>query len=307
PTLDDIQRLYRWDALTPDTKVYGVIGHPIGHSMSPAIHNAAFDALGQQGEPYDGVYLPLPIPDAYEALKATLLTWLDCDGLNFRGASVTIPHKANLLRFVAEQGGNVEPLAEQIGAANTLTVDDDGTLHASNTDYAAILDATCDTLGIDRAGLAGRKVAVLGAGGVARAIVAGFAAHGVDVTVLNRTLEKAEGLAASFGVRSAPLDEAPQQTADVWINGTSVGMHPNIDACPLATAPDSWNSGTIVFDTVYNPLRTTLLALAEERGCRTITGVDMFVRQAAAQFEGWTRRDAPNETMRRVVLDALRG
>ncbi|MEM1099634.1 MAG: type I 3-dehydroquinate dehydratase [Planctomycetota bacterium] len=300
PTLEQIKRLYRWDALTPDTRVYGVIGHPVGHSMSPAIHNAAFNHTG-----FGGVYLPLPIPDAYEALKATLLTWLDRGPLHFRGASVTIPHKANLLRFVAEQGGQVEKLAEQIGAANTLTVDDAGTLHATNTDYAAILDATCDRLGINRDGLTGKTVAVLGAGGVARAIVAGFAHHGADVTVFNRTADKAEQLADAFGARAAPLDQASQHIADVWINGTSLGMHPKVDACPLPAPPASWTSDTVVFDTVYNPMQTQLLTLAETAGCRTITGIDMFVRQAAAQFEGWTKQDAPTGVMRDVVVEAL--
>ncbi len=300
PTLREIKSLYRWDALTRDTRVYGVIGHPVGHSMSPAIHNAAFDHTG-----HDGVYLPLPIPDAYEAFKATLIAWLEFEGLHFRGASVTIPHKANLLRFVAEQGGNVEPLAEQIGAANTLTVGDAGRLHARNTDYAAILDATCDRLGVTRAGLAGLRVAVLGAGGVARAIVAGFAHHDADVTVFNRTEATAKQLADAFGASSASLDRATQHTADVWINGTSVGMSPHADACPLPHAPASWNPDTVVFDTVYNPMKTRLLTLAEAHGCRTITGVDMFVRQAAAQFEAWTQHDAPTDVMRRVVVARL--
>ncbi|MEM1446175.1 MAG: type I 3-dehydroquinate dehydratase [Planctomycetota bacterium] len=307
PTLEQTTRLFRWDALTPNTKVYGVIGHPVGHSMSPAIHNAAFDALTQTGNPFDGVYLPMPIPDAYEALKATLITWLDHAPLHFRGASVTIPHKANLLRFVAEQGGNVEPLAEQIGAANTLTVAEDGTLHATNTDYAAILDATCDTLGVDRTGLAGKRVAVLGAGGVARAIVAGFAQHGAGVTVFNRTLDKAEQLAKTFGAEAASLDQAATHDADVWVNGTSLGMHPNVEGCPLPSAPASWNDHTVVFDTVYNPMQTALLDMAQRQGCRTINGVDMFVRQAAAQFEGWTDREAPTDVMRRVVIGALGG
>ncbi|MEM8782670.1 MAG: type I 3-dehydroquinate dehydratase [Planctomycetota bacterium] len=307
PTLDEIKNLYRWDALTLDTKVFGVIGHPVGHSMSPAIHNAAFDRLALDGEPFDGVYLPLPIPDAYEAFKATMLTWLDFEPLHFRGASVTIPHKANLLRFVREQGGRVEALAEQIGAANTLTVGDDGALHATNTDYAAILDATCDRLGVDRSGLRGLKVAVFGAGGVARAIVAGFAHHGAGVTVFNRTPERAQALAEAFGVTAAPLDAAPAHAADVWINGTSVGMSPGADTCVLAEPPTNWNAETVVFDTVYNPMRTALLALAESHGCRTIDGVDMFVRQAAAQFTGWTRRPAPIDAMRRVVVNRLTG
>ncbi len=301
PTLQEIKSLYRWDALTKDTKVYGVIGDPVGHSMSPAIHNAGFDALAEGGEPFDGVYLPLPIPPEYEHFKATVLSWLDFKPLHFRGASVTIPHKANLLKFVGEQGGTVEPLAERIGAANTLHIDDAGGLHASNTDYAAVLDAVCDCLSTDRAGLRGKTVAVLGAGGVSRAIVAGFVEHGGTVTVYNRTLARAEALAGEFGAHAASLDEAVQASADIWVNGTAVGMHPDQDRCPLLETPASWNDETVVFDTVYNPADTVLLRRARERGCRTITGVDMFVRQAAAQFELWTGREAPTDVMREVV------
>ncbi|MEO1237178.1 MAG: type I 3-dehydroquinate dehydratase, partial [Planctomycetota bacterium] len=115
PTIRDLKQLYRWDALGPDTAVYGVVGYPVAHSVSPAFHNAGFDATGT-----DAVYLPMPIPPEYEHFKATALAWLDDDALGFRGASVTIPHKANLLRFVEERGGDIEPLAAKIGAANTL-------------------------------------------------------------------------------------------------------------------------------------------------------------------------------------------
>ncbi|MEM9419091.1 MAG: type I 3-dehydroquinate dehydratase [Planctomycetota bacterium] len=145
PTVRDLKELYRWDAIREDTAVYGVIGYPVGHSMSPAFHNAGFDETG-----HNGVYLPMPIPPEYEHFKATALSWLEYKPLHFRGASVTIPHKANLLRFVEEQGGEIEPLAATIGAANTLTKRDDGSLYASNTDYAALLDAVCDALSIGR-------------------------------------------------------------------------------------------------------------------------------------------------------------
>ncbi len=160
PTIRDLKHLYRWDAIRPDTRVYGVIGHPVGHSLSPAFHNAGFDATG-----YDGVYLPLPIPPEYEHFKATLLSFLDYAPLHFRGASVTIPHKQNLLRLVQEQGGEIEPLAQRIGAANTLTVGDDGRLHAGNTDYAALLDAVADRWQTDREGLRGKRVVVLARAG----------------------------------------------------------------------------------------------------------------------------------------------
>ncbi len=148
PTIAQLKGLYRWDHITPQTNVYGVIGFPIGHSMSPAIHNAGFDALP---DGFDGVYLPMPIPPEYEHFKATVGAWLDFAPLRFRGASVTIPHKENLLRFAREwaaataSGGKgdaarneIEPLAQRIGAANTLQVRDDGSLYVCNTDYAAV-------------------------------------------------------------------------------------------------------------------------------------------------------------------------
>ncbi|MFP4223612.1 MAG: shikimate dehydrogenase [Phycisphaeraceae bacterium] len=306
PTLDEIKKLYRWDRLGADTRVYGVIGWPVGHSMSPAVHNRGFDESG-----YDGVYLPMPIPPEYEHFKATVGSWLAMEELGFGGASVTIPHKENLLRFVREQGGEIEPLAARIGAANTLTKRTDGTLFASNTDYAAALDAVCDALSIEREKLAGKAVAVVGAGGAARAVVAGFAAYGGRVTVYNRTRAKAEALAAEFGgesgsVAAAGLEALPGASFEVLINCTPIGMHPEVEASPVdgEGLPD-WGPGTVVFDTIYNPLETKLLRQAKAAGCLTVPGTEMFVRQAAAQFELWTGQTAPLEAFRGVLRERL--
>ena len=295
-----MKSLYRWDAIDRHTRVFGVIGWPIGHSMSPAIHNAGFDAVG-----CNAVYLPLPIPPEYEHFKATVGAWLDDARLGFRGASVTIPHKENLIRFVDERGGEVEPLARRIGAANTLTRRDDGSLYAANTDYAAAIDSVCHALGIERDDLAGRRIAVIGAGGVSRAIVAGFAHHGAEIVVYNRTLERAEQLAAEFGVGSAPLDDLAASGCDVYINGTSVGMHPHVDRTPMPVLPKGLGPGKVVFDTIYNPTRTRLLAEAGAAGCTTINGVAMFVRQGAAQFEQWTGRPAPTERFAAIMQQRL--
>ena len=295
PTIEQLKRLYRWDVLGPQTRVYGVIGDPVGHSKSPALHNAGFGAAG-----FDGVYLPMPVPAGYEHLKATLSAWLDAPGLHFRGASVTIPHKADLLRFAAERGAAIDPLAERIGAANTLIVGEDGSLSVRNTDCDAALGVARAALpgGAD---LAGKAVAVLGAGGVARAVVAGFADAGARVTVFNRSAGKAEALAAAFGARAAPLAEAGDAAADVWVNATSIGMQTpedqNPDASPLptppASPPASWGPGTLVFDTVYTPPETRLLRDAAAAGCATAGGTAMFLAQAAAQFEAWTGQPAP--------------
>ncbi len=307
PTVQHLKSLYRWDAVGKTTRVYGVIGYPLGHSMSPAIHNAGFGDIG-----YDGVYLPLAIPPEYEHFKATVGSMLDAPALNFRGASVTIPHKENLLRFVAERGGKIEPLTQRIGAANTLTVRDDGSLYASNTDYAGALGAVCESLSIEPRELKGQRVAVIGAGGAARAIVAGFAQQGAAVRVYNRTFERAAALAADFAdlpgqVAALRFEELPQAGCQVVINCTPIGMHPQPDASPLANLRSlpHWGPGTIVFDTIYNPVSTKLLRDARAAGCLTIAGTEMFVRQAAAQFTLWTGDEAPIDVFRRVLLEHL--
>ena len=303
-TLGQMKRSYRWDTLNPATAVYGVVGYPVGHSMSPPLHNAGFEAIG-----HDGVYLPMPIHAEYEQFKATVGSWLAEPGVNLGGLSVTIPHKENLLRYVASEGGQIESLAEAIGAANTLARRPDGTLYACNTDYAAALDAACAAMGIERSDLAGRRIAVIGAGGAARAIVAGFAHQGAAVTVYNRSPEKARALVDRFDgqtgpVRSAALDAMAGAEANVWINCTPLGMAPKTDASPVADAPaqqPAWGVGTVVFDTIYNPPRTKLLQQAEAAGATTISGIEMFVRQGAAQFELWTHQPAPLDTFREVM------
>jgi len=305
PTIAQLKTLYRWDQLNADTQLFGVIGDPIAHSMSPAIHNAGFDAID-----YNGVYLPMRIAPEYEPFKATVASFLDTPGLDFRGASVTIPHKKNLLRFVEEMGGQIEPLAAKIGAANTLTVRDDGRLYASNTDYAAALDSVCDALAIQREQLKDKRVAVLGAGGAARAVVAGFSHYGATVTIYNRTLDKANALAHTFNAHSAALSEINDAQFDILINCTPLGMHPNTDATPLPNINHQLSiinhqSPPLVFDTIYNPVETRLLREAIAAVCITVSGIEMFVRQAAAQFELWTNETAPSDRFRQVVLERL--
>ena len=302
PTIEELKALYRWDQLNSETQVFGVIGHPVGHSMSPAIHNAGFDAIG-----YNGVYLPMPIPPEYEHFKATVGSFLAEPSLHFRGASITIPHKENLLRFVAEMKGEIEPLAAQIGAANTLTVRADGSLYASNTDYAAALDSVCDAMQIARDGLHGRRVAVIGAGGAARAAVFAFKHYGADVTTYNRTVEKAKELAQASNSSAGSIDDLATAEFDILINCTPIGMHPHIDATPMnfAHRTSRIEPPPLVFDTIYNPIETRLLREAKAEGCVTVSGVEMFVRQAAAQFELWTGQSAPIEVFRAVVLGRL--
>ena len=295
PTLEEMLGLYRWRSLTPETAVFGVVACPVGHSMSPAIHNAAFDAAG-----LDAVYLPLLVQPGEECFRRFLDAVLERPYLHFRGLSITIPHKENALAYVPPD--RCDGLARAIGAVNTITIDPDGSVAGGNTDYAGAIDALCGGMGIAREALAGRAVAVLGAGGVARALVAALCHYHADVVVYNRTVARAQQLAEEFACRAAGLDALDALDAEIVVNCTSVGMHPHVDACPLPAVPAS---ARVVFDTVYNPVETRLLRHARQAGCTCVTGLDMFVNQAAAQFETWTHTPAPRNTMRNVVLKKL--
>ncbi|MHC4441842.1 MAG: shikimate dehydrogenase [Planctomycetota bacterium] len=295
-----MRSVYRWDSLNAGTLVYGVIGCPVAHSMSPAIHNAAFEAIG-----YDGVYLPLRVEPDYESLVGFIDGCRGLGGLDLRGCSVTIPHKKHLLEYVEHCGGEIEPLAERIGVANTLCIEpaDDERLSAFNTDYSGALEALCETSGISRKKLGKLSVAVLGAGGVSRAIVAGLADSGCKVTIFNRTGSKARVLADEFDCLAKPWAERDDLEADAIINCTSMGMWPKVEDTPVHSR--AMSNKPMVFDTVYNPIETHLLHEARRQGCKTVDGVSMFVNQAVAQFERWTGQKAPVEIMRQVVIDRL--
>lgn len=294
PTIGQMKELYRWDSIGPATAVFGVIGYPIAHSMSPAIHNAAFAHAG-----VDAVYLPIRVEPGGENFRRFLDAVSERPWLGWRGLSVTIPHKENALAWVG--AANCDELSARIGAINTITFGPAGP-RGDNTDYTAAIAALCSAMGIGPEGLAGRNVAVLGAGGAARAVVAALTHYKTDVVVCNRTLERAEALAEEFGCRSSPLSPPARIEARIIINCTSVGMHPNVNACPLAEISPATR---VVFDTIYNPIETALLKLARKAGCTCVSGLDMFVNQAVAQFEIWTGRKAPREIMRQKVLEKL--
>jgi 3-dehydroquinate dehydratase/shikimate dehydrogenase len=308
-SIADMKRLYHWGAVGPQTRVYGVVGSPVGHSMSPAIHNAAFEAVG-----HDGVYVPLLVNEGYESFKAFMETFLAFAPLHLSGLSVTIPHKENALRYLKDRGGaEVDPLAESIGALNTIVIEPGGgKLRGFSSDYAAILDSITAKLGIGRERLKEYRVAVIGAGGTGRTAVAALAHYGATVVVYNRTHERAEALASEFNGRSgkvvaAPMEKLCDSCCQILFNTTSVGMHPSVDASPIDGQDVCFTPDTLVFDAIYNPMETRLLRSAREAGAKTIGGVEMFVRQAAGQFEAWTGRPAPVELMRRVVEARLRG
>jgi 3-dehydroquinate dehydratase/shikimate dehydrogenase len=312
PTIDDLRARYRFDAIGRATKVYGVIGWPVGHSKSPLVQNAGFSALG-----VDGVYLPLPVPAEWEHFKATVGALVDHARLDFRGASVTVPHKEHLVRFVRERGGAVSGLADALGAANTLIVGDDRSLRCANTDAAAAAQA----LAAGRAGgLSGMRVAILGAGGVARAVAGAVALAGGHATLFARDHAKALRVAGELSERVARCDVASLDACerlgqpaargsvgaasaetlacgcfDAFVNATPVGMvgGPDPDGDPIAAVGQGRDvephyDGAVVFDTVYAPEWTPWLRVARDRGARCITGIDMFVAQAERQFEAWT-------------------
>lgn len=314
-TIAALKGLYRYDIIDADTELYGVIGDPVGHSLSPAIHNACFADLNM-----NKLYVPLHVQGGGEQFYAFLDAIVARPWLHFRGFSVTIPHKHSALEYVHAKGGFVEPLAEKIGAANTLIhvapppsgviavpqpkAAGPHRLAAYNTDYAGALDAITADMGIERGDLKGMSVAVVGAGGVSRAIVAGLSHAGARLAIYNRTLERAKELAADFSGHAAGLEELPQLAAKLVVNCTSIGMHPNVDATPVPA--DCLKRDMVVFDTVYNPAETLLLKQAKDKGAKTIDGIAMFVNQAAAQFRLFTNEQANRDLMRNVVLDHLR-
>jgi 3-dehydroquinate dehydratase/shikimate dehydrogenase len=309
-SISDVKTLYRWDALGPHTKVYGVVAHPVRHSMSPAIHNAAFTAAG-----YDGVYLPMLVEPDYQSFKSFMDEFLHFPGLDLSGLSVTIPHKNNALRYLKEKGAAIEAMAQRIGAVNTIVIQRSGEgeplLSGKNTDYAAILDSLTAELEIGRDGLRDLRVAVLGAGGAGRAAVAALAHYGATILLSDCAHDRAQTLAEEFGhsqgrrISAVPFDELCRGDWDVFLNTTPVGMYPNVDETPFWNRPPPFSPKTVVFDAVYNPMKTRLLTQAQALGARTISGVEMFVRQAVAQFETWTGLPAPQPIMRQIIADRL--
>ncbi|HEW79382.1 MAG TPA: shikimate dehydrogenase [Phycisphaerales bacterium] len=307
-TIEQLKNLYRYDCINADTKLYGIIGSPVGHSAGPAVHNACFAEIKA-----NKLYLPLLVEGGQDEFDLFMDCILVRGWLNFHGFSVTIPHKANALEYTKAKFGFVEPLAERIGAVNTMLIGADGKLSAYNTDYAGALDAITSTLEISCADLKDLSVAVIGAGGVARAIVAGLSDAGAKICIYNRTVKKGEKLAAEFGCEFRPLSKLPSIKAKLLINCTSIGMKKTevrsqkSEEQRLKTSHETplpkecIKKDMVVFDTVYNPAETLLLKQAKEAGTKTINGVDMFINQAMAQFKLFTGQTADPELMRKTI------
>ena len=266
-------------------KVFGVLGDPIEHSLSPAMHNAAFRELGMDCEYHA---FRVRQKDLKEAI-------LGAQAMSFGGLNITVPHKEKALEFT-----NPDSLARRIGAVNTISFNDDG-IRGHNTDGLGAEMALREA-GV---GISSSNVVLVGAGGAARAIAFHFAEKGACVTIANRSPEKGEALAEDVGCGHAGLEDLKEllQDSDILINATSVGMHPHIDA--TIASREILHQDLAVFDIVYNPLRTKLLHQAELAGAKPIGGVAMLVHQGAEAFRIWTGQEPPVEVMRKAVLEGL--
>jgi len=292
-SLGIMRDLYRVDRMTVDSELFGVIGSPVGHSLSPLVFNRQFARDG-----INAVYLPLRIDDEAE-LIAFLNTCRKQSWLNARGFSVTLPHKRAAMQWA---GSGADKRCHRLGAANTLYLSDDG-VRAANTDYDGVAATLDDWAAAAASKLSGINAAVLGAGGVARAVVAVLCDRGANVTIYNRTLKRGEALAAEFQCRVRPWDQRLTLSADLIINCTQVGMAPHTDQSPLAGA--DFQTPMTIFDSFCRPMETRLLRDAQKAGCHTISGACMFVHQAACQYRIWTGRPMNTEHATRLVTDAL--
>ncbi len=264
------------------TRLYGVIGNPVSHSLGPAMHNAAFERTG-----YNGVYAALPVTDLPRAVAGIR-------ALAIHGCSVTIPHKVAVMELLDA----IDPLARRIGAVNTI-VNEDGHLTGFNSDGPGAMAAL-----LEKTPVAHRRVAVIGAGGAARALAHGVRSHGGRLTIVNRSADTGQQLADELDSDFCPLADFSGLGFDILVNATSVGMVPETDRMPVGHA--CLRPGMTVMDIVYNPLETKLLAAAQQAGCALVDGVAMFVHQGACQFERWTGQKAPVQLMKRTVVSALR-
>lgn len=266
------------------TALYGILGNPVSHSLSPAMHNAAFTELGE-----NRVYLPFQVLDLEAGIRGL-------KALGVQGVSVTIPYKEVVIPLLDE----IDGVARQIGAVNTIEIKDVGGkkhLCGSNTDWVGANRALAE-----KVSLRGAAVVILGAGGSARAIGFGLRQEGAQIILCSRTELRGRALAAELDCLWHPLQDADVLYGDILVNATSVGMQPESDVSPV---PATFLSRfQVVMDIVYAPLATRLLLEAKAAGCQVINGLEMLLYQGVAQFELWTGRPAPVELMRQKLYQA---
>ncbi|XP_031407288.1 bifunctional 3-dehydroquinate dehydratase/shikimate dehydrogenase, chloroplastic-like [Punica granatum] len=294
PLAKDLLDLYNFRLIRPDTKVYGIIGKPVGHSKSPLLFNAAFKSVG-----LNAVYVHLLVDDVEKFFEAY-------SAVDFvAGCSCTIPHKEVAVKCMDE----IDPIAKKIGATNNIVRRPDGTLTAFNTDYIGAISAIEDGLrelngatpGVGSP-LAGKLFVVLGAGGAGKSLAYGAAQKGARVVVANRTLERAKELADKVGGQAMTLDEVASfhpEDRMVLANTTSVGMKPNADGTPIPKL--ALRHYCLVFDAIYTPKDTRLLREARESGAIIVYGTEMLIRQGFEQYKNFTGLQAPEELFRTLM------
>ncbi|MHB9074823.1 MAG: shikimate dehydrogenase [Desulfobaccales bacterium] len=263
------------------TKIFGILGRPVTHSLSPAMHNVAFGHLG-----INAVYVAFPVTDLPQAITGLR-------GLAIGGVSVTIPFKEEIIPLIDA----LDPQAAQIGAVNTV-VNRDGRLIGYNTDCLGAVTALQA-----RINFSGQHVLILGAGGASRAIAFGIIQAGGRVTLTDVDQPRAAALVKDLGAEAIPPDAVDRCPATILVNATPVGMTPDIDGIPIN--PELLSRFQVVMDIVYQPLQTRLLKEAQFRNAATIDGLQMLIHQATAQFELWTGQVAPLEVMARAAYTAL--
>ncbi|XP_078440173.1 dehydroquinate dehydratase, putative / shikimate dehydrogenase isoform X2 [Wolffia australiana] len=293
PTITELLNLYRIRDIRCDTKVYGIIGKPVGHSKSPLLHNGAFKSSG-----INAVYVPLLVDDLAQFLSVF-------SAPDFAGFSVTIPHKEAAVKCCDE----VDPIAKSIGAVNTIfRRPSDGKLLGYNTDYtgaiSAIEDAITGSTGKNStvSSLSGKLFVVIGAGGAGKALAYGAKEKGARVIIGNRTLDRARELAELVGgdaLSLAELENFRPEDGAIVANTTSIGMHPAVNDTPLSK--EALKHYSVVFDAVYTPRVTRFLREAKEAGAAIVSGLEMFIRQAIGQYEIFTGLNAPEEVIRETL------
>jgi 3-dehydroquinate dehydratase/shikimate dehydrogenase len=286
-SFQQMNEVYHYDRINAATEVYGVVADPVGHSLSPILHNAAFSHLG-----LNKVYVPFRVPceDLAQFID-------DAPALGLRGLSVTIPHKEEIIPLLTEADGAVR----SIGAANTVVFDGPAR-RGYNTDYHAAMGSLEEAMGVAGKGeksLEDRTALVLGSGGVGMAVAHGLTRRAANVVVSDGLARKAITLAKRLGCRSVEWSSRHGVSPDILVNCTPLGMHPNVDEIPFDK--HYLKPSMVVFDVVYNPESTLLVKEARSRNCTVVTGVDMFVRQACLQFKLFTGQEGPADLMRDVI------
>ena len=296
-SIHELLNTYQAQKQDKQSSIYGLIGNPVAHSISPIIHNTLFKEMN-----FNSVYVPFKVDNIGEFIK-------EFRGLDVKGYSVTIPHKESVVKYLDA----VDPIAKKIGAVNTI-VNRGGQLVGFNTDCEAAIKVLEGVNQVCSKGersfvltkdvhLKGKKVTLIGAGGVARAIAFGLKERQAQITIINRNYERAQSLARDVGCLCKKFDDLQALDTDILINATPVGMFPKINETPFDK--NKLKSNMIVFDTIYNPIETKLLHDAKTQGCKTINGLSMFIHQAAAQFKLWTGQMPSVEIIEKIACEKL--